>query len=193
MKHIFFFISLSLYSLVTSVLFSVYILTQDWNFRLGYRTKYTQILLPAFVDVMPCVLVQIFQHSSTTWHLSRRSGYLPIKNINITYQPAVWQPKLQNDGEITRFCLAFWPSLLWDITRRRLDSRLQTFPDSLSVPNSRFKQSKKNNLLYQINKWFVTSVQYYCLMQGSFIHSFSNLSDDRSNASSKTVPPHSAI
>ena len=27
----------------------------------------------------------------------------------------------------------------------------------------------------------------------SFIHSFSNLSDDRSNASSKMVPPHSAI
>ena len=26
-----------------------------------------------------------------------------------------------------------------------------------------------------------------------FIHSFSNLSDDRSNASSKMVPPHSAI
>ena len=26
-----------------------------------------------------------------------------------------------------------------------------------------------------------------------FIHSFSNLSDDRSNASAKTVPPHSAI
>ena len=25
------------------------------------------------------------------------------------------------------------------------------------------------------------------------IHSFSNLSDDRSNASSKTIPPHSAI
>ena len=31
------------------------------------------------------------------------------------------------------------------------------------------------------------------IMPYSFIHSFSNLSDDRSNASSKTVPPHSAI
>jgi hypothetical protein len=29
--------------------------------------------------------------------------------------------------------------------------------------------------------------------KGGFIHSFSILSDDRSNASSKTVPPHSAI
>jgi len=55
MKHIFLFISL--YSLVSSVLFSVYILTQERNFRLGYGTIYTQILLPDFVDVMPCVLV----------------------------------------------------------------------------------------------------------------------------------------
>ena len=32
------------------------------------------------------------------------------------------------------------------------------------------------------------------VLKYSFIHhSFSNLSDDRSNASSKTVPPHSAI
>ena len=30
-------------------------------------------------------------------------------------------------------------------------------------------------------------------IESSFIHLFSNLSDDRSNASSKTVPPHSAI
>jgi len=29
--------------------------------------------------------------------------------------------------------------------------------------------------------------------QSSFIHSFSILSDDRSKASSKTIPPHSAI
>ena len=38
--------------------------------------------------------------------------------------------------------------------------------------------------LYNITKVFLSN---------SFIHSFSNLSDDRSNASSKTVPPHSAI
>jgi hypothetical protein len=30
-------------------------------------------------------------------------------------------------------------------------------------------------------------------MHGTFIHSFSILSDDRSKASSKTIPPHSAI
>jgi len=33
--------------------------------------------------------------------------------------------------------------------------------------------------------WFVSGT--------SFFHSFSNLSDDRSKASSKTIPPHSAI
>jgi len=48
-------------------------------------------LLPAFVDVMPYVLVHMFQHSSTTWHPSRQTGHLPIRNTNITYQPAVWQ------------------------------------------------------------------------------------------------------
>ena len=98
-------LSHSLYSLVTSVPFSVYILTRERNFRLGYRTKYTQILLPAFVDVMPCVLAHMFEHFSTKWHLSRQNGHFPIKNTNITYQPAVWQSKLQNVGEIHCFCL----------------------------------------------------------------------------------------
>jgi hypothetical protein len=33
----------------------------------------------------------------------------------------------------------------------------------------------------------------FLLVLGDFIHSFSILSDDRSKASSKTIPPHSAI
>jgi hypothetical protein len=37
------------------------------------------------------------------------------------------------------------------------------------------------------------SSAYFMKTEGSFIHSFTILSDDRSNASSKTVPPHSAI
>ena len=44
---------------------------------------------------------------------------------------------------------------------------------------------KKRRALYLKNK--VLSPRY------SFIHSFSILSDDRSKASSKTMPPHSAI
>ena len=39
---------------------------------------------------------------------------------------------------------------------------------------------------------FIFLAQIY-IYSHSFIHSFSNLSGDRSNASSKTVPPHSAI
>jgi len=34
---------------------------------------------------------------------------------------------------------------------------------------------------------------YSCSQADIFLHSFSILSDDRSKASSKTIPPHSAI
>ena len=44
--------------------------------------------------------------------------------------------------------------------------------------------------LWKVNKYDIYDDIWYIWYD---IHSFSNLSDDRSNASSKTVPPHSAI
>ena len=44
--------------------------------------------------------------------------------------------------------------------------------------------------------WVATFVKFLSLIQGSpsvFVHSHRILSDDRSKASSKTVPPYSAI
>jgi hypothetical protein len=45
-------------------------------------------------------------------------------------------------------------------------------------------------VIFSTEKFYYISVEK---IQIVLMHSFSNLSDDRSNASSKTVPPHSAI
>jgi hypothetical protein len=62
-------------------------------------------------------------------------------------------------------------------------------------------QEEKIISVYLTNSFHICKAIHICDEQGDVtygrawvdIHSFSNLSDDRSNASSKTVPPHSAI
>ena len=48
-----------------------------------------------------------------------------------------------------------------------------------------------NATVYYGQNWPVKTDHEFCVTE--FIHSFSILSDDRSKASSKTMPPHSAI
>jgi hypothetical protein len=49
------------------------------------------------------------------------------------------------------------------------------------------------SLIYLIKFDFELIKNFVLQYEAQFIHSFSILSDDRSKASSKTIPPHSAI
>jgi hypothetical protein len=77
----------------------------------------------------------------------------------------------------------------YDVKRDDLRLSLPTQQPNIKKKTCKCSASLRNTM----DRMPIIDISFTCISKQCFIHSFSILSDNRSNATSKTVPPHSAI